>query len=423
MKHRIDPTDVVLGMYVSGFGGSWFDHPFWRVKFVLRTPEQLARVRQSDVPYVEIDDEFGRGPAARPLSAERDRPSRAPVPRSTRGSGSGRNFARAPAPATPSGSERQRARALVSRSLKVVKTACEDVRLGRAVRLKDMNAVVHDVIETVERSPRALLEVLRLKRKDEYTYLHSVAVCTLMINAAVHLGKGAAETREYGLGGLLHDLGKMGTPDEILNKKGRLTDGEYAAVQGHPEFGYRVLAQSEGMPQVALDVCRHHHEKIDGSGYPFGLTGDAISEVARLGAICDVYDALTSERAYKSALPPLEALAEMWSWQGHFDRDLLFKFMQSVGFFPPGMLVRLRSNLLAFVREPKVRKPGTRVLAFYAMRENRPIAPQEILIKEDLANDSIVAYSNLAAWDPADLQPAMELLTADELSAVTRLNG
>jgi putative nucleotidyltransferase with HDIG domain len=410
-------------MYVSGFGGSWFDHPFWRVKFVLRTPEQLARVRHSDVPYVEIDDELGAGLVTRPAPDDVDRSSKAPVSKSMRSSGGGREPRSARISATPNASERQRARALVSRSLKVVKTACEDVRLGRAVRLDDVNTVVHDVIDTVERSPRALLEVLRLKRKDEYTYLHSVAVCTLMINAAVHLGKGAAETREYGLGGLLHDLGKMGTPDEILNKKGRLTDGEFAAVQGHPEFGYQVLAQSEGMPQVALDVCRHHHEKIDGSGYPFGLTGDAISEVARLGAVCDVYDALTSERAYKSALPPLEALTEMWSWEGHFDRDLLFKFMQSVGFFPPGMLVRLRSNLLAFVREAKGRQQGARVLAFYATRENRPVAPQEILIQEDLANDSIVAFSNLAAWQPADLQPAIDLLTPEELEAVTRLNG
>ncbi|MXP42529.1 DUF3391 domain-containing protein [Altererythrobacter soli] len=426
MKHRIDPTDVVLGMYVCGFGGSWFDHPFWRVKFVLKTPEQLARVRQSDVPFVEIDDELGAGPAAQAAADEPERTSAAQALDSDRrksGDCCAQSPAKAPAPAAPNASERQRARALVSRSLKVVKTACQDVRLGRAVRLGDVNAVVHDVIETVERSPRALLDVLRLKRKDEYTYLHSVAVCTLMINAAVHLGKSAAETREYGLGGLLHDLGKMGTPDEILNKQGRLTDGEFAAVQAHPEFGYQVLAQSEGMPEVALDVCRHHHEKIDGTGYPFGLAADSISEVARLGAICDVYDALTSERVYKSAVPPLEALAEMWGWKGHFDQHLLFKFMQSVGFFPPGLLVRLRSNRMAFVRTPKARKPATRLLAFYATRENRPIPPQEILIQEDLANDSVVAFSELAAWHPADLQPALDLLTPEELDAVARLNG
>src|SRR5690606_14238117 len=142
-------------------------------------------------------------------------------------------------------------------------------------------------------------DILRLKNKNEYTYLHSVAVCTLMVNAARYMGKSEAETRDYGMAGLLHDLGKMGIPDAILNKSGRLTDAEFEAVRNHPEHGYQVLRGSPNVPAMALDVCRHHHEKIDGTGYPFGLPADAISLVSRLGAVCDVYDALTSDRVYK----------------------------------------------------------------------------------------------------------------------------
>ena len=183
--------------------------------------------------------------------------------------------------------------------MKVLRTAFADVRLGRAIRMDQVTAIVDDVVGTVERSPRTLLEILRLKQKDEYTYLHSVAVCTLMVNAARHMGKTDAETRDYGLAGLLHDLGKMGIPDTILNKAESLTEEEFIAIRNHPEHGYQVLSKSPNMPKMALDVCRHHHEKMDGSGYPFGMPADAISLVARLGAVCDVYDALTSERIYK----------------------------------------------------------------------------------------------------------------------------
>ncbi|OYX07298.1 MAG: hypothetical protein B7Z08_12635 [Sphingomonadales bacterium 32-68-7] len=375
MEHQIPPEDVRIGMYICRFGGPWLDHPFWRSQFLLKTARDLERVRESGVPYVLIDDELGAGlvpgRAAAGSAADdsrgsvRSSASALPRPRRTRSE------------RTPPPSDRQRAKALIGRSKRVLSKAFADVRLGRAVELEEVTSIVDDVVGTVERNPHALLEVLRLKKKTEYTYLHSVAVCTLMVNAARHLGKGLAETRDYGLAGLLHDLGKMGIPDSILEKEGSLTDEEYLEIRNHPEFGYQVLARSPNIPAMALDVCRHHHEKLDGTGYPHGLPADAISMVTRLGAICDVYDALTSDRAYKGAWSPAEALAAMWSWEGHFDRSLLFTFMQSIGVFPPGLLVLLRSNRLALVLESKPSETGARVLAFFATRERALIEPEE----------------------------------------------
>ena len=384
-------------MYVSKFGGSWFSHPFWRAKFILQSAEDVARVRQSGVPHVVIDEALGvpLTPRVKPVS-----PVGTPTPASRT------TFKSQPRWDVDERSherfDRQRAKAMLARSTKILREAFADVRLGRAVRIEEVTSIVEDVVESVDRAPRTLLEMLRLKKKDEYTYMHSVAVCTLMVNATRHLGLSIAETRNYGLAGLLHDLGKMGISDDILNKAGKLTPAEFIVMKDHPEHGYRMLSQSPNIPEMALDVCRHHHEKMDGTGYPFGLPADEISAVARLGAICDVYDALTSERVYKGACSPVEAVTAMRGWDGHFDTALLFSFMQSIAVFPPGMLVRLRSNRLALVLENKRRSSRPRVLAFFAAREREFIKPEVVVIEDNLANDSIVAAASPEEWGIAD---------------------
>lgn len=415
MRHKLSPDDVRLGMYVCGFGGSWFSHPFWRAKFVLEHAEDLERVRSSGVPYVVIDDSRGVGleplpestlppaaPSARPIAPVRLRQSPVRPNRPLIGWDE--------ADKTRDRNDRQHAKALVTRSMKVLRTAFADVRLGRAIRMEEVTSIVDDVVGTVERNPRTLLDMLRLKQKDEYTYMHSIAVCTLMVNVARHMGKPESKIRDYGLAGLLHDLGKMGIPDTILNKQGRLTEAEFRTVRDHPEQGYQVLVQSPNIPDMALDVCRHHHEKMDGSGYPFGLPAETLSLGVRLGAVCDVYDALTSERVYKDAWTPVEALTAMWSWEGHFDRALLFTFMQSIGIFAPGMLVQLRSNRLALVLENKRRASRPRVLAFYATRDRQFIAPEEITIQDNLANDSIVGAADPQEWGFTDWDALAERL-------------
>lgn len=387
-------------MYVESFSGSWFAHPFWRAHFVLRSAREVERVRHSGLDYVVIDDALGIG-----LETTTPEESRAPTVRA-------KQRPRAPAfvARRPSGgwaeierarerSDRKEASALLTKSKKIVRKAFAEVRLGRAIRVEEVAPIVDDILHSIDHNPRALLSVLRLKKKNEYTYLHSVAVCTLMVNVAIHMGRKAEEIRDYGLAGLLHDVGKMEIPDSILDKQGPLTDEEFREIRNHSEYGYGILSQSAEVPDAALDVCRHHHEKMDGTGYPFGLSHDGISTVARLGAICDVYDALTSSRVYKDASTPTQALAAMWSWDGHFDRELLFTFMQSLGVFAPNLIVRLRSNRLALVLEPTRPNQQTRVLAFYAMREANWTEPEEVTIDDSLATDGIVGLADPVEWD------------------------
>lgn len=397
MLRNIPCTQARLGMYIQGFGGSWINHPFWRAKFLLSTDEQVERVRASAVPYITIDDEKGVGAQDTPPV----RPTPAPLPSKPRHSpiAVARAFPDAePKNRSQRNSDRQKAVALVSRSKGVMKRVFESARLGRAVRMPEVTPIVDEITESISRNAQALLSVIRKKDADEYTYFHSVAVCTLMVNMARHLGMSETEASEFGLAGLLHDIGKMGVPDAVLNKRGRLTDDEFETMRAHPAHGHAMLAKVPDMSVLALDVCLHHHEKQDGTGYPFRKSGGEISLAARIGAICDVYDALTSDRIYKDGWEPQEAIAAMWSWDGHFDRALLFSFMQSIGVFPTGMLVMLRSNRLGVVLPNQRRASRPRTNAFYATRERCFLTPETVVIKDDLSGDQIIALENPRHW-------------------------
>ncbi len=226
-----------------------------------------------------------------------------------------------------------------------------EARLGHAIDAEHCRPLVAEISESVYRNPGALVSLARLKSADEYSYMHSVAVCALMVSLGRTLGLNEAQCREAGLAGLLHDMGKALMPLEILNKPGKLTDEEFALMRTHPERGHALLVEGGGAGEAVLDVCLHHHEKIDGSGYPHRLSGEPLTLIARMGAVCDVYDAITSNRPYKAGWDPAESIARMASWQGHFDATVFSAFVRSLGIYPTGSLVRLASGRLAVVVE------------------------------------------------------------------------
>jgi HD-GYP domain-containing protein (c-di-GMP phosphodiesterase class II) len=271
--------------------------------------------------------------------------------------------------------------------------------MGLAVDAQSCLPLVESITASVWRNGAALVSLARLKTHDDYSYMHSVAVCALMVSLARQLGQGEDQARTTGMAGLLHDLGKALMPLDVLNKPGKLTAAEFDIMKQHPLRGHELLSEARGADEQAMDVCLHHHEKFDGSGYPEGLSVAAIGQMARMGAICDVYDAITSNRPYKAGWDPAESIARMASWKGHFDEDILKAFIRSIGIYPTGSLVRLASGRLAIVVEQnRARLTAPKVKVFFSTKSNMPLKPELLDLLEAEGRDRIERRESPGDW-------------------------
>jgi HD-GYP domain-containing protein (c-di-GMP phosphodiesterase class II) len=275
-------------------------------------------------------------------------------------------------------------------------------RLGRAIDTELVVPVVAEVAGSIQTHPSALLTLARIKVKNERAYMHAVAVCALMINLGRQLGLDQGSLRDLGMAGLLHDIGETALPSGLLDREIRFSAEELALVRRHPEFGHEQLARMVDLPAVVLDVCLHHHERVDGKGYP-SRTGEArLSLEAKMAAICDVYDAITSYRPYDDFSTPSAGLSEMFSATGQFDPALLSHFIRSVGIYPAGSLVRLESDNLALVIDQageNLTKPIVRI--FYSILDRARIAPRDIDLSVD-NSDAITGREEPRQWGFTD---------------------
>lgn len=393
MTLKTIPTQqVTLGMHIHALNGAWIDHPFWKTKFVIEDPEDLKKLKTSSIKEVVID--VSKGLDVKESSSQ---PPTEAVPE--------------PAPEQPMAQkpadvkrvsiteERTRAKKILQSSKKAVTSMLNDARLGKAVDQTVANNLVDEITSSVSRNESALISLVRLKTKDDYTYMHSVAVCALMIALAKELGLNEAETKQAGMAGLLHDIGKAGIPLEVLNKPGALTDDEFTLVKLHPERGHAMLIQANILDEVVLDVCLHHHEKVNGQGYPHKLAADNISLFAKMGAVCDVYDAVTSNRPYKAGWEPGLSLHRMAQWEGHFDDTVFKAFVRSIGIYPIGSMVKLKSGRLAVVIDQNEKSLLTPVVkVFFSTKAKARIPVEALDLSKPNANDSIVSHEDPATW-------------------------
>ncbi len=405
MIKTIPVSQLRLGMYVHDVNASWMEHSFWRSRFKLSEGQDLRRIASSGIRELKIDTDKGLDVDAEVPLADTPQPlavvdEALPEPCAAAVTPRARPARRT----SDRDAEIAQATALYRRSVPKIASMFGEARLGKVVDSAECNAMVEEISESVRQNPGALLSVVRLKRRDEYTYMHSVAVCALMLSQAREMGIEGEELRQCGVAGMLHDLGKAFIPTQILNKPGKLTSAEFTLVKTHPVRGHELLMQDAAASAPVLDVCLHHHEKVDGSGYPHGLSGGQISRIAKMGAVCDVYDAVTSDRPYKAGWDPGDALRQMAQWTGHFDGYALQALVKTVGIYPVGSLVRLQSGRLAVVVEQNSASLlAPRVKTVFSLTSLGRIEPQEIDLSAPDCQDKALGWESPERWALGDL--------------------
>ena len=365
-------------MYVIGVDRPWAETPFlWRGYPVI-TQEQIDLARRV-CSYVYVD--AGEGADRLPGLAVRASGSRAPAAAAPQSGlaqitdGQIRSLRRTSPYAVQSSFQEELpvAHETQAEARTIIDRLFQSVRLGRRIDIEDPIHAVERLAESVIRNPDTLIWLTHLKKRDDYTAIHSLNVCIFLLALGRHLGLAEDALLELGLGGLLHDLGKLLIAEEILNKQGTLTEREMVLVHRHPSFGIGIVQESQGIPRGAVEVIFSHHERINGSGYPQGLGGRAIPLFARMAALVDVYDAVTSDRAYQHAEPSSTVLQMLYqSREELFDASLVERFIQCVGVYPIGSLVELNTGEVGIVTAAN---PGQRLRPTVSLIRNRRKSP------------------------------------------------
>lgn len=337
-KIKVYVQDLKFDMYVFALDRPWVETPFMFQGFLIQENDEIEMLNKY-CEYVYIDKDISRAKPTTRLKSIRSKvtPEKKPLPKV--------RF-------TPKKYSETAFRESLVRSNVVYKdargwidTMLEDARLGTSVDTDKARDLVTHLADEVIQNPDALMWLTQLKSRDEYTATHCVNVSIMALTFGRFLGLEEKLLHQVGLGALLHDVGKMKVPDGILNKPGRLTKGEYEIIKSHPVHGHKMVEHDESLDSTVLDIVLHHHERLDGNGYPKGLTEDQIGPLIRITSIVDVYDAITSDRCYHNGVTPANGMENLFSWsEGNFDYSLLQSFIRCIGIYPIGTVVRLNSG-------------------------------------------------------------------------------
>ncbi len=314
MRKRIRLGQVRIGMFVEELEVSSSQSSVAGRRFLISSQADVARLMGIHVLSLVIDTEKGRD-----LDADDSSPN--VFDRSSFEAELASKF---------TVEQISRARNTIDETRPNISNLHAQARVQQTFHLDVANETVEKVMADAMTNANALISMAKLKDKDEATFLHSLSVSALMVTFGRNLKMDEETIRFLGLGGLVHDLGKTALSVDLLRKPGQLTAEEFALIRTHPQHGYEMAAQITDMPKAILDICLYHHEKFDGSGYPKQLAGRSIPLVARIAAICDVYDALTTVRPYKRSMSQAEAIDMMLRSQGHFDPELLKIFVSKM---------------------------------------------------------------------------------------------
>ena len=383
MKVKIFSEDLILGMYISELDHPWIESPFLFQGFPLREQNEIQQVQKS-CEFVYVDTEKTPFEITTKLKTAKD-------------SDNNHLFKEPVFEHSTFTEDLINARKSRDKTRSYIDSMLTDTRMGTIVNTKKAKHLVAELANNIVDNPDASMWLTQLKSRDEYTSIHSLNVCVLSLTFGRSLGLKGDELNEIGLGALLHDIGKMLVPLEILNKPGKLTTEEFEIMKSHPQKGYEMLVKDNSLSSEVLSIVKSHHERLNGNGYPENLLEQDISFYTKIVTITDVYDAITSDRVYHDGMTPHEALKHLYEWMpGNFDTDLMQAFIRTIGIYPVGSVVELVSGQIGLVvklNDLHRLKPVVMLI----MNRNNKYYPQRKLV-------------NLASpiWDKSDDKPVIK---------------
>jgi HD-GYP domain-containing protein (c-di-GMP phosphodiesterase class II) len=371
---QVPVSELTVGMYVAELDRPWEETPFLFQGFEIKSESDIDTLAKfCRHVYVDmhktrmIRPEFGK-PHVTPGNYFHT----SPLPHST-------GFCR----------ELEAARSTKDKTENLVKTFMDDIRFGRSIDVQQAKAAVVECVASITRNPEALMFLTQIRNRDEYTSEHSLNVCVYAIVLGRHAGLDVHELENLGTCGLLHDMGKVAIPPDLLKKSTPLTADEFELMKKHTIYGRDILMSSRNLFNGAVDVAYAHHENIDGTGYPRQLEGHQLSQNTKIVAVVDRYDAITADRVYQRGRTHMEAitLLNKSAADRHTDHTLTQGFVSTLGAFPPGSVVELSSGEIAVV-----------------LRQNAShrLRPQVVVVRDQNKQPEPYRYVDLAEVDTDD---------------------
>ena len=410
MLKRVSTSDVELGMFIHKLEGSWFSHPFWKSKFLLDDPDMLASLRESDVDGVIIDISRGNDVVER---QQRTLARAASAPVAVQPAAMARPTFVRPPTVMPMAREFGRAKRTMGDALRVVNKTFLEARLGKTVNAKDVEPVIDAIYASVQRNLYAFNGLLRCQNGSEFIYRHSLAVSALMIAMARHMKFDPLDIRDAGMTGLLMDIGVGQLPVDLSAVGSDDAQLPAELKDQHVLLGCAFLKAAGDIPGAVVNAVLQHHERLDGSGYPHGLSGNEIDKLSRMAAICDAYDTLASASAAGAGLDPAEAIRILRAQPEKFDAALLERLVETIGVYPVGAFVRMRSNRLAMVVDEDPSDPSSpTVRTFWSIELGKRLKGKTIMLAQCFGEDAIEGVADMSGFDPSELDKLRESLLA-----------
>jgi len=401
MIKKVKTDELRVGVYVHDYNCNGSNGNVFIAESFIKSEKAIQIIKAWDINEVYIDTEKGldvqSGESAIEIRQNIDKGIRLEALKSR------------PQPSlAPLKEELTIARKIKEEAVTTVKQAMNAVEEGTTIQLGGTYQLIEKMEQSITRNRDALLLLMRIRNKDEYTLMHSISVSSLMLAFCNFCSLTYETTLNMAMGALFHDIGKTQIPLHILNKPGRLDPHELAIIKKHTEYSAEVMALTKDLPYEAFDIALHHHERNDGSGYPHALKDDSITFASKIASICDVFDALTSDRCYKSGISRVAGLRKLYEWSDfHFDKELVYKFISLIGVYPIGTCVRLENGQIGVVTGSTENMLQPVVRLFYDDTTKTATEVKDLdLLKEDI---NIENYESTESWDAGILQTYRQL--------------